>query len=94
MRVDLRNLVLAQNAYLATQGLYSRRIEPLALQFLWHRGVTLKILSANTESWAAEAVHASRPGRTCVVWAGPVEARPVTRAQRKTGAAGVPVCDD
>jgi hypothetical protein len=94
MRVDLRNLVLAQNAYLATQGLYSRRIEPLALQYLWHRGVTLKILSANNDSWSAEAVHASRPGRSCVVWAGPVDTRPVTQVQRKTGTAGVPVCDD
>ena len=93
-RVDLRNLVLAQNAYLATQGLYSRRTEPLALQYLWHRGVTVKILSADNNSWSAQATHASRPGKSCVVWAGPVETRPVTLVQRKTGTSGVPVCDD
>ncbi len=94
MRVDLRNLVIAQNSYLATQGLYSRRTEPLALQYLWHRGVTVRILSADNHSWSAEATHAARPGKSCVVWAGPVETRPVTVVQRKTGTAGVPVCDD
>ncbi len=95
MRVDLRNLVLSQNAYHATQGLYSRRTEPLALQYFWHRGVKVDILSANTESWAGRATHSSRPGKSCVVWSGPVPVRPTTIAQRKSPAKpGVPVCDD
>lgn len=95
MRVDLRNLVLSQNAYHATQGLYSRRIEPLSLQYFWHRGVKVDILSANMESWAGRATHSSRPGKSCVVWSGPVPVRPTTIAQRKAPAKpGVPVCDD
>lgn len=94
MRVDLRNLALSQNAYFSTQGVYSRRIEPLALQYLWHRGVHVKVLSADTRSWAARATHASRPGRSCVVWYGPVPTRPATDLERKVpDRAGVPVCD-
>ena len=46
MRVDLRNLVLSQDTYFANQGIYSRRTEPFALQYLWHRGVTISILTA------------------------------------------------
>ena len=47
MRVDLRNLVRSQDAYLATQGTYSRRLEPFSLQYLWQRGVTIAILGAS-----------------------------------------------
>jgi hypothetical protein len=95
MRVDLRNLVLSQNAYYQTQGIYSRRTEPLALQYLWHRGVTVRVLTADGSSWAARASHASRPGKSCVVWYGAITRRPATQAQGKTPEeAGVPVCDD
>ena len=95
MRVDLRNLVHSQNAYFQTQGIYSRRTEPLALQYLWHRGVTIRVLTADGSSWAARASHARRPGKSCVVWYGAVPARPATEAQRKIPEeAGVPVCDD
>jgi hypothetical protein len=95
MRVDLRNLVRSQDAYLATQGLYSRRFEPFALQYFWHRGVTIRILSADAESWAAKATHRSQPGKSCVVWFGPVPWRPSTSAQRRTPErSAVPVCDE
>jgi hypothetical protein len=94
MRVDLRNLVRSQEAYLATQGLYSRRFEPFALQYFWHRGVTIRILSADNESWAAKATHRTVPGKSCVVWFGPVPWRPSTAAQRRTpDRSAVPVCD-
>jgi hypothetical protein len=95
MRVDLRNLVRSQEAYLATQGLYSRRFEPFALQYFWHRGVTIRILSADNESWAAKATHRTQPGKSCVVYFGPVPLRPTTSAQKKTpDHSAVPVCDD
>jgi hypothetical protein len=95
MRVDLRNLVRSQDAYLATQGLYSRRFEPFALQYFWHRGVTIRILSADAESWAAKATHRTQPGKSCVVWFGPVPWRPTTVAQRRTPErSAVPVCDE
>jgi hypothetical protein len=95
MRVDLRNLVRSQDTYYGTQGIYSRRTEPFALQYLWHRGVTIVILSANDLSWSARATHANRPGKSCVIWFGPVTQRPVTEAQRRSAERpGIPVCDD
>ncbi len=95
MRVDLRNLVRSQDSWFGTQGVYSRRTEPFALQYLWHRGVTIRILSANDASWAARATHASRPGKSCVIWLGPVAQRPVTELQKRSPEQpGTPVCDD
>jgi hypothetical protein len=95
MRVDLRNLVRSQDTWYGTQGVYSRRTEPFALQYLWHRGVTITILSANDVSWSARATHANRPGKSCVIWFGPVATRPVTQAQRRTPERpGIPACDD
>ena len=95
MRVDLRNLVRSQDSYFGTQGIYSRRTEPFALQYLWHRGVTITILSANDASWSARATHASRPGKSCVIWLGPVAQRPVTELQKRSPEQpSTPICDD
>jgi len=94
MKVDLRNLARSQETYFATQGSYARRTESLPLQYLWHRGVRLKILSADAESWSAKATHARFPGKSCVIWFGAVSQRPSTDAERRAeGRAGVPVCD-
>jgi hypothetical protein len=95
MKVDLRNLVHSQETYFATQGIYARRTEPLALQYLWHRDVRVKILVADGQSWAAKATHARLPGKSCVIWFGSISERPVTDAQGRRGnQSGVPVCDD
>ena len=95
MRVDLRNLVRSQDTYFGVQGAYARRTEPFALQFMWHRGVAITILSANDESWSARATQASRPGKSCVIWMGPVAHRPATEAQQRVPEKpAVPVCDD
>lgn len=94
MRVDLRNLVRSQDTYYGTQGVYSRRTEPFALQYLWHKGVRISILSANDAAWSARAEHVSRPGKSCVIWLGPVAQRPKTEAdKRTTEEPGTPVCD-
>lgn len=95
MRVDLRNLVRSQDTYFGQQGVYARRTEPFALQYLWHRGVTITILGANDASWSAKATSARRPGKSCVIWFGPVPHRPATEArQRVPDQPGTPVCDD
>jgi hypothetical protein len=94
MRVDLRNLVRSQDTYYGTQGVYSRRTEPFALQYLWHKGVMISILSANDAAWSARAVHVARPGKSCVIWLGPVAQRPATEAEKRTtDQPGTPVCD-
>jgi hypothetical protein len=95
MKVDLRNLAHSQETYFAMQGSYARRTEPMALQYLWHRDVRVKILAADDQSWAAKATHARFPGKSCVIWFGAVAQRPATDAQqRQENRAGVPVCDE
>jgi hypothetical protein len=95
MKVDLRNLARSQETYFAMQGIYARRTEGMALQYLWHRDVRVKILAADVESWSAKATHAKFPGKSCVVWHGAVAQRPQTDAQRRqANRAGEPVCDD
>lgn len=95
MKADLHNLVRSQKTHFANQGVYALRTEPLALQFLWRPGVRVNILSADAQSWAARATHPRLPGKSCVIWFGAVDQRPVTDAQRRQSrAAGVPVCDE
>lgn len=95
MRVDLRNLVRSQESYRGNQAVYSRRMEPFALQFLWRRGVNITILSADDASWSAMATHISRPGKSCVVWFGPVPKKPATLSQNRVPEQpGTPACDD
>jgi hypothetical protein len=95
MKVDLRNLSRAQEAWLGTQGAFSRTVEPFALQYVWHKGVAINILSADKWSWSARASFAGRPGKTCVLWFGPVPAKPATEADGLVpDRAGVPVCDE
>ena len=95
MLVDLRNLVRSQDTYYGTQGVYSRRTEPFALQYLWHKGVTLAILSAGKESWSARATHVAEDGKSCVIWFGPVLTKPTTWKQNRVSDQPlVPVCDD
>ena len=95
MKVDLRNLAHSQETYFEMQGSYARRTETLALQYLWHRDVQVRILAADAQSWVAKATHAKHPGKSCVIWHGPVSQRPRTDAQQKgTGRSGVPICDD
>lgn len=95
MKVDLRNLVRSQDTYFATQGIYARRTDPLPLQYLWHKGVSIRILSASRDSWSARATHASRPGTSCVIWYGPVANRPETEVRKRVpDRSAVPVCDE
>jgi hypothetical protein len=95
MKVDLRNLAHSQETYFEMQGSYARRTQNLALQYLWHRDVRVRILEADAHSWVAKATHAKFPGKSCVIWFGAVSQRPVTDAQRRQASrAGVPVCDE
>lgn len=100
MKVDLRNLVRAQELWFATQGAYARRTELLAMQYVWHRGVTVRILRADRDSWSAVATHAQWPGKSCVIWSGIgvdslLDGAPRTHGQdRQAVRPAIPVCDD
>jgi hypothetical protein len=94
MKVDLRNLAHSQETYVAMHGFFARRTEALALQYLWHPDVMVRIIEADAQSWAARATHSRFPGKSCVIWFGAVSRRPATDAQRREAArAGEPVCD-
>jgi hypothetical protein len=94
MKVDLRNLAHSQETFFAMQGFYAKRSENLALQYLWHKDVQVRILAADAQSWTAKATHARFPGKSCVIWFGPVAQPPLTDAQRRHETRqGVPVCD-
>jgi Tfp pilus assembly protein PilE len=94
MKVDLRNLAHSQETFFAMQGFYAKRPENLALQYLWHKDVQVRILAADAQSWTAKATHARFPGKSCVIWFGPVAQHPVTDAQKRYETQpGVPVCD-
>ncbi|HTC23826.1 MAG TPA: hypothetical protein VK688_05650, partial [Gemmatimonadales bacterium] len=83
-----------QEAYRKTQYTYSRRVEPMALQYGWEPGVRARMLFASSEGWAAEATYDLLPGRSCVIWSGEVPKQPATAAQgRESPKDGVPVCD-
>jgi prepilin-type N-terminal cleavage/methylation domain-containing protein len=71
LKTDLRNLVTAQEAYLADAGTYYNGPVPAAgLQFTASSGVTLTITEASASGWAAAATHAGAPGWTCAVFVG------------------------
>lgn len=95
MKVDLRKLVQAQDAYHGTMGVYSPRVEALPLQFAWQRKVKVFILDADERSWSARATHSFQPGKSCVIWFGLATQRPATDGQRRLPQrAGIPACDD
>jgi hypothetical protein len=94
MKADLRRLELAQDAYYRMMGTYSRRFETLPIQFGWQPRVDLVMTHADRRSWSARATHSLEPGKSCVVWYGPVGQPPTTEAQgRSPRQAGEPVCD-
>ena len=95
MQVDLRNLArLPGELPGGTRGRI-RRMEPFALQFLWRRGVGITILGADDASWSAMATHARRPGKSCVIWVGPVSRKPATLGLKHVpDDPGTPICND
>lgn len=94
MKVDLRKMIQAQDAYHGTMGAYTRNIQALPLQFAWQDQVDVTMVSADARSWAARATHTRHPGKSCVIWMGPVPGRPRTEGQgRSPLRSGIPACD-
>jgi hypothetical protein len=89
----LRSLAAAQERYHATHGVYAATVDPLGVKV--EPGIRLEVLGAGAEGWQAKAVHASQPGRSCVVWAGTLTGEPPrTDGDREmAGEEGIPLCD-
>ncbi|MDH4351875.1 MAG: prepilin-type N-terminal cleavage/methylation domain-containing protein, partial [Gemmatimonadota bacterium] len=71
MKTDLRNLITAQESYLAGSMVYYDGPIPAAgLGFTSSSGVTLTLLDVSASGWAATATHASAPAWVCAVFVG------------------------
>jgi len=57
--------------------------------------VQITILTADDDSWSARATHVNWPGKSCVIWLGPVPQRPATDVEKKVpDQPAIPACDD
>ena len=74
MKSDLRNLVMAQEGYLADNGTYYIGAVPnAALKFQPTTGTTVTIVTATTAGWQASAIYSGTP-KTCALFYGSIGA--------------------
>jgi prepilin-type N-terminal cleavage/methylation domain-containing protein len=74
MKSDLRNLVMAQEGYLADNGTYYVGGVPnAALKYAPSSNTTVTIVSATTSGWAASATYTGTP-KTCALFYGNIAA--------------------
>ncbi|MGH7662731.1 MAG: hypothetical protein ACRENI_00295 [Gemmatimonadaceae bacterium] len=94
MRADLASLVESEKEFRLNYGSYTAD-----LAFAGHVSsddVSVEMLWATEDGWAARASHRLEPGMTCVVWAGLVpadESVPATTHERKRASEGLAACD-
>lgn len=67
MNSDLRNLVTAQEAYLAEHGQFASDVR--ALNYSTSRDVTVQVLAASEEGWSAASAHSGLE-TPCIVYVG------------------------
>lgn len=70
MQSDLRNLVVAQEAYFADNDAYAPSIPAMGGSFIPSRGVSIAILALTETGWNGVAVHQSAPGYVCGIFVG------------------------
>lgn len=93
-RLDLENLVTAQEQHFANNNRYASNLSTLTLRLVPRSGVTVRIESASDSGWTGSSVMESWPGSSCVVWVGRVAERPATDRHRLTAArSGQVACD-
>ncbi len=94
MKSSLRNVVAAQDKYRASHPVFAGTIE--ALQLDPGADVRIQILGATPNSWRAKATHRARPGRSCVIFVGPLVGAGLPKTDGDGETAGeerVPLCD-
>lgn len=108
-RADLRNLAAMQEIFRGSDNdgdgqpdqVYAASLEQLSFWaskngwslFLVSPGVSLTLLEAGAEGWAATSQHQALPGRGCVMYQGVVSAPPRTPGGRSASSPGEVVCD-
>jgi hypothetical protein len=91
MRRALRDLIRAEERYYHRRDTYTADQTALAIRA--EPAVTVQVLAADENGWAARARHAGLPGRSCVLWLGQLSAPPSTDGERRTGKSGETICD-
>lgn len=91
-RSDLRNLVVAQEAYFADHGRYAPTMEALD-RYRPSRGNAIKLVHAVTDGWTASLTGTFLTG-SCTIWVNlPTDKRAGTELEKRVGGEGEPVCD-
>ncbi len=92
LKSDLRNLVVAQEAYYADHSSYADEIAQL--HFRASAGSNVQLVVTQNNAWGAVATDAATPGKSCVIWINLAEKyRPATVRDKYTGTEGQPMCD-
>jgi hypothetical protein len=94
LKSSLRNVVAAQDKYRASHPVFAGTIE--ALQLEPGADVKIQITGVTPNSWRAKATHRARPGRSCVIFVGPLSGAGLPKTDADGEMAGeerVPLCD-
>lgn len=94
LKTSLRNVVAAQDKYRVSHPTFAGTIE--ALQLNPGADVKIQIMNVTPNGWRAKATHRARPGRSCVVFVGPLSGADLPRTDGDGDMAGeerVPLCD-
>jgi hypothetical protein len=94
LKNSLRNVVAAQDKYRASHPMFAGTVE--ALQLNPGADVKIQILGVTPNGWRARATHRARPGRSCVVFVGPLSGAELPKTDGDGEMAGeerVPLCD-
>jgi hypothetical protein len=94
LKSALRNVVAAQDKYRVSHPVFASTIE--ALQLNSGADVKIQIVGVTANGWRAKATHRARPGRSCVVFVGPLSGAELPKTDGDGEMAGeerVPLCD-
>jgi hypothetical protein len=94
LKNTLRNVVAAQDRYRASHPIFASTLE--VLQVNPGGDVKIQILGVTANGWRAKATHKARPGRSCVVFVGPLSGSDLPKTDADGEMAGeerVPLCD-
>jgi hypothetical protein len=94
LKSSLRNVVAAQDQYRTSHPSFAKSVE--VLQLNPGADVKIQILGVTPSGWRAKATHRARPGRSCVVFVGPLSGLELPKTDADGEMAGeerVPLCD-
>jgi hypothetical protein len=94
LKSALRSTLAAQHRYYAANETYAPSAGALGLRP--EAGVRVDILVATASGWQGRATHQSQPGRSCVLFVGPLDGAEAPRTDgdhEMAGEEGIPLCD-